>query len=47
MRGVGPIVALELGYALQCRQEARGAAIIPLIFGQVSRCCAIGRSTRC
>ena len=31
------IVALELGYALQCRQQARGAAITPLIFGQVVR----------
>jgi hypothetical protein len=37
LRGVGPIVALELGYALQCRQAARGAAITPLIFGQVVR----------
>jgi integrase len=37
LRGVGAIVALELGYALQCRQEARGAAITPLIFGQVVR----------
>lgn len=35
--GVGPIVALEFGYALQCRQEARGAQITPLIFGQVVR----------
>src|SRR5205823_11721948 len=35
LRGVAPIVALELGYALQCRSEARGAAITPLIFGQV------------
>jgi integrase len=37
LRGVGPTVALELGYALQCRQQARGAAITPLIFGQVMR----------
>jgi integrase len=37
LRGVGPIVALELGYALQCRQAARGAAITPLIFSQVVR----------
>jgi hypothetical protein len=37
LRGVGPIVALELGYALQCRKDARGAAITPLIFGQVIR----------
>lgn len=37
LRGVGPIVALELGYALQCRQQARGAAITPLIFSQVAR----------
>ena len=37
LRGVGAIVALELGYALQCRQEARGAAITPLIFSQVVR----------
>jgi hypothetical protein len=37
LRGVGPLVALELGYALQCRKDARGAAITPLIFGQVGR----------
>lgn len=37
LRGVGPIVALELGYALQCRKDARGAAMTPLIFGQVVR----------
>ena len=37
LRGVGPLVALELGYALLCRQQARGAAITPLIFGQVMR----------
>jgi integrase len=37
LRGVGPIVALELGYALQCRKDARGAAITALIFGQVIR----------
>lgn len=37
LRGVGPIVALELGYGLQCRKDARGAAITPLIFSQVIR----------
>ncbi|MDP8909602.1 MAG: hypothetical protein M3N47_10920, partial [Chloroflexota bacterium] len=37
LRGLGLIVALELGYALQCRQQARGAAITPLVFGQVVR----------
>ena len=37
LRGVSAIVALELGYALQCRQQARGAAITPLIFAQVVR----------
>lgn len=37
LRGLGPVVALELGYALQCRRHARGAAITPLIFGQVVR----------
>ena len=37
LRGVGELVALELGYALQCRQDARGAAITPLAFGQVAR----------
>jgi integrase len=37
LRGVGPIVALELGYGLQCRKDARGAAIVPLNFGQVVR----------
>jgi integrase len=37
LRGVGAIVALELGYGLQCRQEARGAAITPLIFANVVR----------
>ena len=37
LRGVGPVVALELGYALQCRHDQRGAAITPLIFGQVAR----------
>ena len=37
LRVVGPIVALELGYALQCRKDTRGAAITPLIFGQVVR----------
>jgi hypothetical protein len=37
LRGVGPIVALDLGFALQCRQDTRGAAITPLIFGQVVR----------
>jgi integrase len=37
MTWVGPIVARELGYALQCRQQARGAAITPQIFGQVIR----------
>ncbi len=37
LRGVGPVVALELGYALQCRHDQRGAAITPLIFGQVVR----------
>jgi hypothetical protein len=30
-------VALELGYALQRRRQARRAAITPLIFGQVVR----------
>jgi integrase len=34
---VGPVVALELGYALQCRHDQRGAAITPLIYGQVLR----------
>ena len=34
---MGPIVALELGYALQCRKDARAASITPLIFGQVVR----------
>jgi integrase len=37
LRGLGPIVALELGYGLQCRSDTRGAAITPLIFGQVVR----------
>jgi len=37
LRGVGPVVALELGYALQIRHDQRGAAITPLIFGQVAR----------
>jgi integrase len=37
LRGVCPIVALELGYALQCRSAARGAAITPLIFATVMR----------
>jgi hypothetical protein len=37
LRGVGPVVALELGYALQCRHDQRGAAITPLIYGQVLR----------
>jgi integrase len=37
LRGAGTIVALELGYALQCRSEARGAAITPLIFANVVR----------
>ena len=37
LRGIGAIVALELGYALQCRHDQRGAAITPLIFGQVAR----------
>jgi hypothetical protein len=37
LRGVGTVVALELGYALQCRHDQRGAAITPLIFGQVVR----------
>jgi integrase len=37
LRGVGSIVALELGYALQCRSDARGAAITPLIFSNVVR----------
>jgi len=35
--GVPPLVGLELGYALQARSDARGAAITPLIFGQVVR----------
>jgi len=35
--GVRPVVALELGYALQCRHDQRGAAITPLIYGQVLR----------
>lgn len=37
LRGVPAIVALELGYALQCRHDQRGAAITPLIYGQVLR----------
>jgi len=37
LRGLSPLVALELGYALQARSDARGAAITPLIFGQVAR----------
>ncbi len=37
LRGVSPVVALELGYALQCRHDQRGAAITPLIYGQVLR----------
>ena len=37
LRGVGPVVALELGYALQCRYDQREAAITPLIYGQVLR----------
>ena len=37
LRGVGTVVALELGYALQCRHDQRGAAITPLIFGQIAR----------
>jgi len=47
LRGVGTVVALELGYALQCRSQARGAAITPLIFGQVVRWLREPRSTRC
>lgn len=37
LRGVGPIVMLELGYSLQCRHDQQGASITPLIFGQVVR----------
>jgi integrase len=37
MRDLGPIVWLELAYALQCRHDQQGAAITPLIFGQVVR----------
>jgi integrase len=37
LRGLPPLVALELGYALQARSDARGAAITPPIFGQVVR----------
>jgi hypothetical protein len=37
MRGLGPIVWLEMAYALQCRHDQQGAAITPLIFGQVVR----------
>src|SRR3954447_1002883 len=33
----GSVVALELGYALQSRHDQRGAAITPLIYGQVLR----------
>jgi integrase len=37
LQGVGPLVGLELGYALQCRHDQRGAAITPQIFAQVVR----------
>jgi hypothetical protein len=37
LRGLPELVRLELGYALQARSDARGAAITPLIFGQVVR----------
>jgi hypothetical protein len=37
MRELGPVVWLELAYALQCRHDQQGAAITPLIFGQVVR----------
>lgn len=36
LRGVQPVVALELGYALQCRHDRRGPAITPLIHGPVN-----------
>ena len=37
LRGLPALVQLELGYSLQARSDARGAAITPLIFGQVVR----------
>ncbi|MCA1700626.1 MAG: site-specific integrase, partial [Actinobacteria bacterium] len=37
MRDLAPLVWLELAYALQCRHDQQGAAITPLIFGQVVR----------
>ncbi|UTI63905.1 hypothetical protein NBH00_21490 [Paraconexibacter antarcticus] len=37
MRGLPAVVGLELALALQCRQQAGRAAILPLAFGQVVR----------
>jgi len=37
MRDLAQLVWLELAYGLQCRHDQQGAAITPLIFGQVVR----------
>ena len=37
IQNLGQVVWLELAYALQCRHDQQGAAITPLIFGQVVR----------
>jgi integrase len=37
MRGLGPLLALEMQLALQCRRDARRGQLQPLTFGQVVR----------